>query len=293
MSFVVSCCSSVDIPVEQLKENNISYVPMHYSLDGEAFLDELETRAPMADFYKKMSEGALTATSQVNIDEYKKYFESFLAEGKDILHICLSSGITGTYNSALIAKEDLLEKYPDSKIVLVDSLCASCGYGILALRAAKMQREGCSVEETADYIEKLKHRVQQWFFSTDLSYYVRGGRLSAVSGWFGTVLKICPLLEVDGEGKLVPREKYRGKQKAITACAEKMKLLTENGSKYDGECYIANADCIDDAKALAAILEKEFPKLKNKIQIVDVGAIIGSHTGPGTTGLFFVGKEKL
>ena len=251
MSFAVSCCSSADLPLEQLKENNISYVPMHYSLDGESCLDRLETREPMADFYKKMSEGAVTATSQVNIEEYKAYFESFLAEGQDILHICLSSGITGTYNSALIAKEDLLEKYPDAKIILVDSLCASCGYGILALRAAKMRNEGFSIEETAEYTEKLKHSIQQWFLTSDLTYFVRGGRLSAVSGWFGTVLKICPLLEVDGEGKLTPREKCRGKQKAILACVEKMKLLAKNGTKYDGECYIANADCYDDAKTLA------------------------------------------
>ena len=290
MSFTVSCCSSVDLPLEQLKEYNISYVPMHYSIGGEAYLDTLETRAPMAEFYKKMAEGEETSTSQVNIEEYKAYFEKLLSQGNEILHICLSSGITGTYNSALIAKEDLLEKHPEAKIVIIDSLCASSGYGILALQAAKKRDEGASIEETAEYIENLKHRIKQWFFTSDLTYFVRGGRLSAVSGWFGTVLKICPLLEVGEDGKLVPREKCRGKQKAISACFDKMKQLASNGTKYEGECYIANADCIDDAKALAQMIEKEFPKLKNRINIVDVGTIIGSHTGPGTTGLFFIGQ---
>lgn len=291
MSFAVSCCSSADLPTEELTENNISYVPMHFITDGVDALDTLEDREPMSEFYDRMREGAMPTTSQVNVDEYITYFRHLLETNDGILHICLSSGITGTFNSAVIARQEIADEYPDKKIVIIDSLNASCGYGILALRAAKMRDEGCSLEETAEYIERLKHRVRAWFFSTDLTSYVRGGRLSAVSGWFGTVLKICPLLKIDESGKLVPVEKCRGKAKAISSCCDKMISLAENGADYDGECYIANSDCLDDAEALAELIKKSFPKLKDKIRIVDVGRIIGSHTGPGTTGLFFVGRE--
>lgn len=291
MSFTVSCCSSVDLPIEELKQNRISYVPMHYCIDGEDYLDTLENREPMAEFYKRMSEGAMPTTSQVNVEEYINYFEGLFAETDEVLHICLSTGITGTFNSAVIARQELLERHPDKKLVIIDSLNASCGYGILALRAAKMRDEGRSLAETAEYIEALKHRIEAWFFSTDLTSYVRGGRLSAVSGWFGTVLKICPLLFIDDAGKLIPKEKCRGKAKAVLACYEKLVELAENGTDYDGECYIANSACYDDARALSDLIEKNFPKLKGRVKIVDVGKIIGSHTGIGTTGLFFVGKE--
>lgn len=263
---------------------------MHYSVDGKDFLDTLEDREPMSEFYKKMSDGAMPTTSQVNVEEYIAYFERLFAQSDEVLHICLSSGITGTFNSAMIAKSELEEKYHDKKLVLIDSLNASCGYGILALRAAKMRDDGRTLAETAEYIERLKHKLESWFFSTDLTSYVRGGRLSQVSGWFGTVLKICPLLCIDEAGKLIPKEKCRGKAKAIAACFDKMISLAENGTDYDGECYIANSACYDDAKALSDMIEKSFPKLMGKVNIVDVGKIIGSHTGVGTTGLFFVGK---
>ena len=292
MSYVISCCSSVDLPKDMLIENDIKYIPMHFTLDSKEYKDDLFESMSASDFYKAMSEGKETSTSQVNADEYREYFESFLKEGKDILHICLSSGLTGTMNSALNAKNILQEEYPDAKIYLVDSLCASCGYGILALKAAEMRDNMLSIDEAYERIEEEKNNIQQWFFTSDLSYFVKGGRLSAVSGWFGTVLRICPLLEVDLNGKLTPREKCRGKQNAINACFEKMQEFTLGAKDYCGRCFIAHSACPDDAKALENKIVKIFPKLKGKIVTVDVGAIIGSHTGPGTTGLFFEGLKR-
>lgn len=290
MDYIISCCSSVDLTRDELIENDISFIPMHYFIDDVEYYDDLFASISAKEFYKKMNDGCITKTSQVNVEEYYNYFEGFVKEGKGILHICLSSGITGTMNSARNAREMLLEKYPDAEICLVDSLCASCGYGFVCLKASENKKLGLSLTDNFNEIEKYKGTVEQWFFTSDLTYYVRGGRLSAVSGWFGTMLKICPLLEVDKSGKLIPREKCRGKQKAINSCFEKMKELITDKRKYSGKCYIANSDCYDDASALKVLIEDEFPKLRGKVKIVDVGVIIGSHTGPGTTGLFFEGE---
>ena len=293
MNYIISCCSSVDLPESTLKENGIEYVPMHYSLDGVDYKDDLFKSISAKQFYEKLRNSVSSSTAQVNVNEYYEYFEGFLKNGLDVLHICLSGGITGTMNSAVTARNMLKEKYPDRRILLCDSLCASCGYGLVCLKAAELKAEGKSIDEVFSFIEEYKSTVEEWFFTSDLTYFVKGGRLSAVSGWFGTMLKICPLLEVDSEGKLIPREKCRGKQKAIEACFNKMLEGAGEAKKYNGRCYIANSDCLDDAEKLAEMIEANFPKLKGKVEIVDVGVIIGTHTGPGTTGLFFEGGNDI
>lgn len=291
--YVISCCSTADLSKEHFESRNISYICFHYELDGVQYPDDLGHTIPFDEFYKKMTEGSDTKTSQINIEEYETYFEKFLSEGKDILHLCLSSGITGTMNSALIAKESLLEKYPDRKIYIVDSLAASSGFGLLMDKLADKRDEGMSIDELHTYAEDVKLNLHHWFFSTDLTFFVKGGRVSKTSGFIGNILNICPLLNVSHEGRLIPREKIRTKKKVIQRTLEKMIEHAECGTDYSGKCYISNSACLDDAKELASLIEERFPKLDGKVLINSIGTTIGSHTGPGTVALFFWGDKRV
>lgn len=291
--YVISCCSTADLSKEHFESRNISYICFHYELDGIQYPDDLGQSVPFDEFYKKMTEGSDTKTSQINIEEYEAYFEKFLSVGKDILHLCLSSGITGTMNSALIAKENLVEKYPDRKIFIVDSLAASSGFGLLMDTLADKRDEGMSIDELYAYAEERKLNLHHWFFSTDLAFFVKGGRVSKASGFFGTILNICPLLNVSHEGKLIPREKIRTKKKVIHRALEKMITHAEHGTDYSGKCYISNSACYEDAQQLATLIEEHFPKLNGKVLINNIGTTIGSHTGPGTVALFFWGDKRV
>ena len=291
-NYVLSCCSTADLTNEHFAEIDVPYICFHFELDGVTFPDDLGKSIAVDDFYKKMAGGAMTKTSQVNSDEFIEYFEPFLKEGKDILHLCLSSGISGVINSANIARDILLEKYPDRKIYIVDSLAASSGYGLLMDKLSQLKRDGMSIDDLRDWAEANRLRVNHWFFTTDLTFFIRGGRVSKASGFFGQLLNICPLLNVDYQGKLIPRYKIRTKKKVIQATVDKMKELADNGLDYADKCYISNSACYEDARAVADLIEASFPKLNGKVEINTIGTTIGSHTGPGTVALFFWGKVR-
>lgn len=291
-NYILSCCSTADLSKEHFEDRNISYTCFQYFLDGVGYPDDLGQTIPFDEFYKKMTEGADTKTSQINADEYMKYFEPFLKDGKDLIHLCLSSGISGAYNSAMIAKSELEEMYPDRKIYVIDSLAASSGFGLLVDKAADLRDEGMSIDELNAWVEANKRKLHHWFFSSDLTFFVKGGRVSKTAGFVGGILNICPLLNVDFEGKLIPREKIRTKKKVIKAIVEKMEEFAENGLDYADKCFISNSACLEDAAAVAALIEEKFPKLKGKVLINSIGTTIGSHTGPGTVALFFWGKER-
>ena len=290
--YILSCCSTADLSKAYLESRDIRYICFHYELDGKQYLDDLGETMSSADFYKKMEEGATTRTSQVNEEEYAGYFEGFLKEGKDVLHLCLSSGLSGTVNGANAAAAELMEKYPDRKIYVVDSLAASSGFGLLMDTLADKRDEGMGLEELRDWAVSHRLYLHHWFFSTDLKYYVRGGRISKTSGFIGGILGICPLLNVNDEGKLIPREKIRGKKHVISAIVERMKEHAEGGAEYSGKCFISMSACPEDAGAVAEMVEKAFPKLNGKVHIFDIGTTIGSHTGPGTVALFFWGDKR-
>lgn len=290
--FVLSCCSTADLTKEHFESRNIKYVCFHYFLDGIQYPDDLGQTIPFDKFYQKMVDGSDTRTSQVNIDEYYDYFEPFLKEGKDILHICLSSGLSGSYNSARIAASDLREKYPERKIYIVDSLAASSGFGLIVDKLADLRDEGHDIDYIYDWVEENKLKMHLWFFSTDLTFYVRGGRVSKVAGLFGSALKICPVLHVDANGKLVPQSKVRGKDNAIKAVVNRMLENAENGADYNGKCYICNSACIEDANRVADTITDNFKNLNSKPQIYSIGTTIGSHTGPGTVAVFFWGSKR-
>lgn len=291
--FVLSCCSTADLARERLESRNIKYVCFHFELDGKEYMDDLGESIEFHDFYNAMANGAETRTSQVNAEEYEAYFEGFLKEGKDVLHLTLSSGISGSYNSAMIAKRDLEEKYPERKIYVVDSLGASSGYGLIMDTLADMRDEGKSIDELYEWAEKNKLKLHHWFFSTDLTFYVKGGRISKTAGFVGSILDICPLLNMDNLGKLIPRFKIRTKKKVIQAIVSKMIENADGGTAYNGKCFISQSDCYADARAVADLVEKNFPNLKEPVSINYIGTTIGSHTGPGTVALFFWGKERV
>ena len=292
-NFILSCCSTADLNNELFSARDIHYVCFHFEIDGQDYPDDLGKSMALKTFYDKMAAGSMTKTSQVSVGEYTDYFESFLKEGKDILHLSLSSGISGTVNSATIARDQLKEKYPERKLYVVDSLAASAGFGLVMTMLADLRDEGKTIDELYEWVVENRLKAQHWFFTTDLTYLIRGGRVSKVAGTIGNVLNICPLMNVDYQGKLIVRAKLRGKSAVMKAQVQKMLELADGGADYDGDCYISNSDCYDDARKVADMIEEKIPKLKGKVKIFDIGTTIGSHTGPGTVALFFWGSKRI
>lgn len=290
--YIISCCTIADLNKEHFDARDIKYACMRYSIGDEQYQDDLGITVPYHKFYERMAEGEITKTSQINPAEYIDYFKSIMEGNKPIIHLTLSSGLTGTYGSACTAAEMLMEDYPDIKIYVVDSLGASSGAGLLVDAMADRRDEGMSVEELYDWTLENRLKVNHWFFSTDLKYYVRGGRISKTEGFVGSMLKICPLCNMDNEGHLIPREKIRTKKKVITTIVERMEQYAEDGLDYSGKCFVSHSDCYEDARAVADLIEEKFPKLNGKVEINYIGTIVGAHTGPGTVALFFWGKER-
>jgi DegV family protein with EDD domain len=291
--YILSGCSAADLTKEHFERINVKYICFHYMMDDVLYPDDLGATMSAEEFYRRMSEGAITKTSQVNIAEYVDYFSAFCEQGKDIVHVTLSSGISGTYNSARSAALIVRERYPARQIHIIDSLGASSGYGLLLDTAAAMRDKGLSARELANWIVENRLKVHHWFFSTDLSSYVRGGRISKTAAFFGGVFEICPLLNMDDAGRLVPRQKIRTKKNVIREIVQRMVENAEGGTDYDGKCFISMSACREDAEAVASLVEARFPKLNGKVLINNIGGLIGAHTGPGTVALFFWGGERV
>ena len=290
--YIISACSTADLTKEQFEKYDVKYTCFHFNIDSETYPDDLGQSMPFKTFYDRMRDGADTSTSQVNPEQYIDFFTPYLEEGKDILHLTLSSGILGTYNSAMIAKEELEEKYPDRKIYVIDSLAASVGYGMLMHELSDMRAAGKTIDELVEWIDTNKLKIHHWVLVSDLKWLVKGGRVSKVSGVLGSMLNICPLINVNKEGKLAPQEKIRTKKKAISRIVEMMEVNADNGLDYDGKCYIAHSDCPEDAEYMKNMIEEKFKNLKGKVIVNSIGTVIGSHTGPGTMVPVFFGKER-
>jgi DegV family protein with EDD domain len=291
--YILSCCSTADLSKHHFEGRDIHYICFHFSLDGKSYPDDLGASVPFDEFYKAMAEGADTKTSQVSTGDFINYFTPFLDQGLDILHVCLSSGLSGVYNSANIAKSELCAKYPDRKIYIVDSLGASSGYGLLMDALADKRDSGIGIDELHSWVNAHRLNLHHWFFSTDLTFYVKGGRISKTAALVGAMLKICPLLNMDMCGHLIPRYKIRSKKRVIEEIVNQMEIHACDGRHYSGKCYISHSACFEDARAVANLIEARFPDLNGKVEIYNVGTVIGSHTGPGTVALFFWGDERV
>ncbi len=290
--YVLSCCSTADLSREHFESRDINYICFHYALDGTDYPDDLGQSIPFEEFYRRMADGADTNTSQINISEYLSHFERFLSQGKDILHVSLSSGISGTISSAESAALIARERYPERKIYIVDSLGASSGYGLIMDTLADLRDGGMELDKLYEWVTDHRLELHHWFFSTDLTFYVKGGRISKAAGLFGGVLGICPLLNMDNLGRLIPRAKIRTKKKVISEIVDRMERYARGGLDYDGKCYISMSACMTDARAVADLVEQRFKKLNGRVEINWIGTTIGSHTGPGTVALFFWGDKR-
>ena len=290
--YAITCCSTADLPAQFYEKTGISYAKFHFSMNGVEYDDDLGLSISPEEFYQQIRQGALPVTSQVNVQQYEDLFEPILRSGKDLIHLTLSSGISGSIGSARIAARELSERYPNRRIQIIDSLAAASGYGLLVEEAYCRQQEGMSFDQPVSWIEENKLKLHPWVFSTDLTHFRRGGRISASSAFFGNMLNICPLMNVNSQGKLVPREKIRGKKRVMGQMLRQMELHAQEGLAYKGRCFICHSDCASDARELAAMVEQAFPSLDGPVEIFPIGTVIGSHTGPGTVALFFWGDER-
>lgn len=291
--YIISCCSSADLTQERFDKRNIKYLCFHFSLDGVEYPDDLGKTMSPEELYKRMTDGATAKTSQPSAGEYIEFFEEFLKEGKDILHVTLSTGISGAYNSATVAADAMRKKYPERKIYVVDSLGASSGYGLIMDTLADKRDEGMDIDTLNAWLLEHRLNLHHWFFSTDLTFYIKGGRVSKGSGFIGNMLGICPLLNMDNLGRLIPREKVMGKKRVIKHTVEKMLEHAENGTDYTGRVFICQSECLEDALRLAEHVKEKFLKINGEPEIFPIGATIGSHTGPGTVSLFFWGDKRV
>jgi len=289
--FILSCESTVDMPFEYISNRDVKVIFYTYEIDGNIFEDDMSRHeGATAEFYDKLKNGALPNTSQINRYTYEEFLAQQLEKG-DLLHICFSSGMTKSYYNALAAADSLRHKFPERRIIVIDSLCGSSGYGMITEMAADLRDKGEAIEAVAKFIEGIKLKMHHQFFSTDLKYYRRGGRVSGVAATIGAVLNICPIMRLNEAGSIIAYTKVRGRKNAIKTTVEAMVANAENGSGYSGACYISHSNSIEDATATADAIRATFPYIK-EVKIFDIGTIIASHTGPGTVAVFFMGKER-
>lgn len=280
--------SSCDLPREYVDDNNIEVISLVLNLNGQIIKDDLGKTLSYKDFYQKMRDGATPTTSQVNAHEFEEAFSKHIKNGDSIIYISISASLSGTFNSANIAKNNLLEEYPEAKIELVDSLSASIGQGLLVLKACEMRDNGASIEEIVEWIEENKRKVIHSILIDDLNHLKRGGRISGATATIGGLLNIKPSAYLDDEGKLAQGEKIKGKKKALRFLANEVK---ERAIDSENEVlYICHGDCQEEAESLRDIIEEEV-KFKNVI-INYVGNVIGAHTGPGALAVIFLGKNR-
>jgi DegV family protein with EDD domain len=287
MSFTILTDTSANLPTGLLRDNNISVVPFTYLINDKEYTcldtEEFDGRK----FYKAMRLGAKIKTSQINVFNYIHFFEPFLERGEDILMICMSSGISGSFRSACLARQELADRYPDSKIRLVDTLGASLGEGLFALRAVELRGRGYTVDQAYEKIEAEKHRMYQVFTVDDLMYLKNTGRVKGSTAIVGNMLQIKPLLKGNENGEIVTFNKVLGRKKAIESLAQRYSHLVSNPELQT--VGIAHADCEDDARCLAELINKRKPP--KDILTVMYEPVTGSHVGPGTLALFFMGGD--
>ena len=291
-SFLLSCESTIDLPYSYANERNLPVLFYSYQVDGVNYEDDMG-RNPEAlpKFYGFLAEGKLPTTAQLNEFQYETFFDTLLQQG-DVLHIAFGSGMTASVQNAMLAAEALREKYPERRLVVIDSLCSSSGYGLLVDGAADLRDAGKSLDEVADWVLAHRQNVHHQFYSTELKFYRRSGRMSGAAAAIGTVLGICPIMRLDDKGRIIAYDKVRGKKNAVARTVETMKRHAEGGEAYSGKVFICHSNCPADAEATKAAVAAAFPHIDGEIRICDIGTIVASHSGPGTVAVFFFGDAR-
>ena len=285
--YMIMTDSTVDLPKEYLTEElGVPYIPLTYLIDGQSYEDMIGLTGE--EFFAKVRAGSMPTTSQINPEQAREALEPYLKEGKDILYIAFSSGLSGTYNSVRMAAEELQEEYPERKLIVIDSLCACMGEGLLVYKAVQMKRAGKSLEEVAAWVEENKLHIMHNVTIDDLFHLHRGGRVSKTTAVVGTLIHVKPVLHVTNEGELKPFQNVRGRKKALQSLVDSMK---KEGAGYENKvAFIVHGDCIEDANKVADKIKEECGV--EKVIIGMLSPTIGTHAGPGTVGLFFIGENK-
>lgn len=286
--FVIATDTASDLPEQYYTEHDIVAIRLGFNMDGVLYESEDGAHMDVKEFYAKLREGSMPTTFQVSPEQTKRTLAPILASGHDILVVAFSSGLSGTYNSYLVAARDLAKEYPDRKILVTDSLCASLGEGLLVDYVVKKADTGAELEEVFNYAEALKQHICHYFTVDNLFHLKRGGRVSATTAVIGTMLKIKPVLHVDHEGHLIPIGKAMGRKKSISALVDHMKELQI--LDYDDPIFISHGDCEEDVEYLVSLLKTSFGE--RKLFINQIGSVIGTHSGAGTLAVFFRGKRR-
>lgn len=289
-NFILSCESTVDMPYSYVAGRDISVAFYTYTIDGVEYVDDMG-RDPEAlpAFHRMLREGKMPTTSQINQYTYTEYFDELLQKG-DVLHLAFGRGMSASVVNAINAANEVREKYPDRKIIVVDTLASASGYGMLVDYAADMRDAGSTMEEIESWVLENRLNVHHQIYATDLFHLKRGGRVSGPAAMLGTILGICPIMRLNAEGSIFAYGKVRSKKKAIAETVKVMEEHAQNGYDYSGKCFICHADCIEDAETVKAIIEEKFKNVN--VRIFDIGTIIASHTGQGTLALFFMGDDR-
>lgn len=284
--YVITVNSTVDLPKEWLEERNVPVIPLKYTMDGETYTDMYGLSAK--EFFAKLREGKMSVTSQVNPEEAIAALEPFVKEGKDVLHLGFSSGLSGTLNSMRIAGEELSEKYPEAKIIIIDTLCACLGEGLLLYKALQHKEAGESIEEVAKWVEENKLHICHNVTVDDLNHLHRGGRVSKTTAIVGTMIQIKPIIHMDNEGKLQVIGKERGRKRSLNKIVD---MAVEQSKGWDNDMVmITHGDCIEDAEYVAGLVREKLGV--EQILINNIGTVIGSHTGPGVVAVFCMGDKR-
>nr|WP_326172152.1 DegV family protein [uncultured Oscillibacter sp.] len=288
-SYVILTESSSDLTPELAEQAGAEVLPLSFTMEGKNYPHYPDQRAmSIPEFYERMRNGAVAVTAAANVAELTDGMEVHLRQGKDVLFLCFSSGLSSTRDACAIAARELQEKYPERKIYTVDTLAASAGQALLVLLAGRKQKAGASIEEARDFVEETKLHVAHWFTVDDLTYLKRGGRVSPTAAAVGTMLNIKPVLHVDDEGHLIPMEKVRGRKAALAALVKQMRETVVHPEEQT--MMISHACCREEAESLRESVLAEFhPK---ELMILDLGPIIGAHTGPGLMALFFLAEHR-
>lgn len=284
--FIITVNSTVDLPKEWLEERHVPVLPLKYTIDGETYPDM--SGLTSKEFFQKLREGHMSVTSQINPEEAREMLEPFLKEGKDVLHLGFSSGLSGTYNSMRIAAEELKEDYPDAKIIVIDTLCACMGEGVLLYKTLQLKEQGKTMEEIAQWVEENKLHICHNVTVDDLNHLQRGGRISKAAAVFGTLVQVKPIIHMDNEGRLQVIGKERGRKKSLNKIVD---MAVEQSKGWDNDIVmITHGDCIKDAEYVADRVREKMGV--QNILINNIGTVIGSHTGPGVVAVFCMGNER-